>query len=92
MDISRPNTAGPRPVVDSSAQQVAERAPVASPASVNPPAAARPDALRAALQALPDVDLDRVAALRQALQDGSLDTSPENLATDMLAFHRGGRH
>ena len=91
MDISRPNIAGPRPITDSSARQVAERTAVASPASANPPAAARPDALRAALQALPDVDLDRVAALRQALAEGSLDTSPENLATDMLAFHRGAR-
>ena len=91
MDISRPHLAVPRAIADSSTQQVSERTAVTGPASVNQPATVRPDALRAALQALPDVDLDRVAALRQALAEGSLDTSPENLATDMLAFHRGSR-
>lgn len=93
MDISRPNSAGTRPIVESSAQPVvAERVPAATPVSSPKLATARPDALHAALKALPDVDMDRVASLRQALQDGSLDISPENLAADMLVFHRGGRH
>lgn len=91
MDITRPNLSGIRPLTESSAQQVAERAPLTKPASPSQPSAARADALRAALQALPEVDMELVAALRQSVQDGSLDTSPERLAAGMLAFH-GGRH
>ena len=91
MEITRPNLSGVRPLAESAAQQVAEHAPVAKPKSPSQPAsAARADALRAALQALPEVDMDLVAALRQSLQDGSLDSSPESLAAGMLAFH-GGR-
>ena len=41
------------------------------------------------LQALPDVDMERVQALRQALQEGRLNTDPAALAADMLAYHRG---
>lgn len=91
MDITRPSITGSRPITDTSAAQVGERSPVAKPAAPAQPATARPDALHAALQALPEVDMDRVAALRQALAEGSLDTSAQNLATDMLAFHRGSR-
>lgn len=91
MEITRPNLSGVRPIVESSAQPVAERAPLAKSASQSQSSAARADALRAAIQALPDVDLELVAAVRQSLQDGSLDTSPESLAAGMLAFH-GGRH
>lgn len=42
-----------------------------------------------ALRAMPDVDLDRVAAIKQALQRGEISTDPAELAGSMLAYHRG---
>lgn len=42
-----------------------------------------------ALRAMPEVDLDRVAAIRQALQQGEISTDPAELAGSMLAYHRG---
>ncbi len=91
MDIIRPSIGGPRYTAEVTARQSVEPAPQAAPVRAVSTNEARPDALHSALQALPDVDLDRVAALRQALQDGTLDTSPETLAADMLAFHRSDR-
>lgn len=92
MEIIRPNIASPRLATDATARQNVERTPEATPVRSITTSQARPDALHSALQALPEVDMDRVAALRQALQDGTLDTSAETLASDMLAFHRGAQY
>ena len=92
MEIIRPSIASPRLATEATARQSVERTAEAAPARSSTTAHARPDALHSALQALPDVDMARVAALRQALQDGTLDTSAEALASDMLAFHQGNRY
>jgi negative regulator of flagellin synthesis FlgM len=42
-----------------------------------------------ALRAMPEVDLDRVAAIKQALQRGEISTDPGELAGSMLSYHRG---
>ncbi|QUE76171.1 flagellar biosynthesis anti-sigma factor FlgM [Stutzerimonas stutzeri] len=42
-----------------------------------------------ALRAMPEVDLDRVAAIKQALQRGEISTDVGDLASSMLSFHRG---
>lgn len=42
-----------------------------------------------ALRAMPDVDLDRVAAIKQALQRGEISTDVGELASSMLSYHRG---
>lgn len=42
-----------------------------------------------ALRAMPEVDLDRVAAIKQALQRGEISTHPGELAGSMLSYHRG---
>jgi len=42
-----------------------------------------------ALRAMPEVDLDRVAAIRQALQRGEISTDVGELASSMLSYHRG---
>nr|MBF0683072.1 flagellar biosynthesis anti-sigma factor FlgM [Pseudomonas sp.] len=42
-----------------------------------------------ALRAMPEVDLDRVAAIKQALQRGEIDTDLGQLASSMLSYHRG---
>lgn len=45
--------------------------------------------MQQALRAMPDVDLEKVAKLKQALQRGELATDPAALASSMLAYHRG---
>jgi len=45
--------------------------------------------LHDALRDLPEVDLDRVKAIRQALQRGEIATDVEALAGSMLSYHRG---
>jgi negative regulator of flagellin synthesis FlgM len=45
--------------------------------------------MQEALRALPDVDLDKVAALRQALQRGELASDSASLAASMLDYHGG---
>lgn len=47
--------------------------------------------LQASLAGAADVDLDRVAAIRQALADGKLSTDLAELAASMLAYHRGAQ-
>lgn len=46
--------------------------------------------LQEALGALPDVDLDKVAAIRDALARGEISLDPEALSRSMLDFHGGG--
>jgi negative regulator of flagellin synthesis FlgM len=43
------------------------------------------DKLKARLDAVPDIRHERVAALRQAILDGSFDIFPERIASAMLA-------
>ncbi|KIV75631.1 hypothetical protein SZ55_0217 [Pseudomonas sp. FeS53a] len=47
------------------------------------------EALQEALRELPEIDLDRVLALRELLREKGLDTRPETLARSMLGHHRG---
>ena len=88
MEISRHLKPAPTPPSD------------ASPARHEQPRAALQSAARSvailpleqmqeALRAMPEVDLDRVAAIRLALQSGEISTDPGELATSMLAYHRG---
>ncbi|MDF3933850.1 flagellar biosynthesis anti-sigma factor FlgM [Pseudomonas citronellolis] len=46
--------------------------------------------LQDALGALPDVDLDKVAAVRDALARGEISLDVEALSRSMLDFHGGG--
>jgi negative regulator of flagellin synthesis FlgM len=43
--------------------------------------------LQEALRSLPDVDLEKVAAIRQALRNGELDSSSSALAISILTYH-----
>lgn len=47
------------------------------------------EALQDALRELPEIDLDRVLALRELLREKGLDTRPDTLARAMLGHHRG---
>lgn len=89
MEISRTPISSPMASTDkaesSRARQVADSSPAQLPST---PALAL-ESLQAALHALPEVDMQRVESLRQALAEGRLDNSPEQLAAGMLDYHRG---
>ncbi len=70
----------------STARQQPQRA---APQSTERPATLPLEQMQEALRAMPEVDLDRVAAIRQALQQGAISTDPAELAGSMLAYHRG---
>lgn len=75
------------PTEQSTARQEAARQP-AQPASRQ--AESLPlEQMHEALRAMPEVDLDRVAAIKQALQRGEIATDVAELASSMLSFHRG---
>lgn len=60
-------------------------APVARPVSAEP----RLERLQEALRSLPDIDLDKVAAIKQALQRGEILSDSAALASSMLTYHSG---
>ncbi|WP_120994476.1 flagellar biosynthesis anti-sigma factor FlgM [Stutzerimonas urumqiensis] len=77
-------------------------AAVEAPAKARPTAAAQPatsarpanaslplEQMQAALRSLPDLDLDKVAAIKAALARGEIDTDAATLAGHVLAHHRG---
>ncbi|WP_222910323.1 MULTISPECIES: flagellar biosynthesis anti-sigma factor FlgM [Pseudomonadaceae] len=88
MEISRHfKPASVTPTELSTARQVAAR-PAAQPAARQ--AESLPlEQMHDALRAMPEVDLDRVAAIKQALQRGEISTDVGELASSMLSYHRG---
>jgi negative regulator of flagellin synthesis FlgM len=62
----------------------ADASPVAKPTE------ARLDVLQDAMRSLADVDMDKVAAAKQALLRGDIDTGDTaSLASSILSYHRG---
>jgi Anti-sigma-28 factor, FlgM. len=61
----------------------ADASPVAKSAE------ARLDVLRDAMRSLPDVDMDKVTAAKQALLRGDINTDIAALASSILSYHRG---
>jgi len=61
-------------------------------AAIEPPAAveARMAPLREALRALPEVDMEKVQAVKNALARGELHDDPPGLARAMLSWAPGG--
>jgi negative regulator of flagellin synthesis FlgM len=47
------------------------------------------ESLQDNLRALPEVDLDKVEQIKQALQRGEISLDPEALAASMRAYHNG---
>ncbi len=72
-------TASVRPVSARPAAQLAARQAESLPL----------EQMHDALRAMPEVDLDRVAAIKQALQRGEISTDVGDLASSMLSYHRG---
>lgn len=88
MEISRHFKPAPTPAAEASST----RQPSARPAAetlVRQSASLPLEQMHDALRAMPEIDLDRVAAIKQALQRGEISSDPAELAGSMLAYHRG---
>jgi negative regulator of flagellin synthesis FlgM len=90
MEISRNITAGysaPAESVASPKVETSEQAPKVQP--VGPKPEPRLEQLQEAIRALPDIDLEQVAAIKKALAKGELSADVKVLAHSILAYHRG---
>lgn len=96
MEINRQFTAGFTAQSDVQGLGKAERSPSAQP-QLQPAATVAPSSseelpleqLQESLRKLPDVDLDKVAALKRALQRGELVSDSAALAGSILDYHGG---
>lgn len=86
MEITRQPTLGLNVTRQTaSASQGTAAAPVAAVPEVKPAL----EQIQAALGQLPQVDLDKVAAIKAALANGELASDSASLATAMVTYHRG---
>jgi len=65
--------------------------PAAAASSTAKPATGEPrlEQLQETLRSLPEIDLDKVAAIKQALQRGEILSDSAALASSMLSYHSG---
>lgn len=63
--------------------------PVKAPGTAAGTGEPRLEQLQAAMRDLPDVDLDRVAAIKLALQRGEIASDSATLASSIVSYHRG---
>lgn len=91
MEINRTLPAAPVTPLEATSRHDREPSSVpASVASLYSRESSMPlETLQEALRELPEIDLDRVLALRELLREKGLDTRPETLARSMLGHHRG---
>lgn len=91
MEINRTLPAAPVTPLEATSRH--DREPSSVPAGVSSLRAREAsmplETLQEALRELPEIDLDRVLALRELLREKGLDTRPETLARSMLGHHRG---
>ena len=89
---SRPTTGGSTrvgsPAADATAKELKQNAASNAPAeTVKLSAEAQTlQKLEETVAQLPDVDTDRVAQIKQAIEDGSYKTDPERVAAKLLQF------
>lgn len=91
MEINRTLPAAPVTPLEATSRHDREPSSVpASVASLHSRESSMPlETLQEALRELPEIDLDRVLALRELLREKGLDTRPDTLARSMLGHHRG---
>lgn len=91
MEINRTLPAAPVTPLEATSRHDRESSSVpAGVASLRAREASMPlETLQEALRELPEIDLDRVLALRELLREKGLDTRPDSLARAMLGHHRG---
>jgi negative regulator of flagellin synthesis FlgM len=89
MEISRNITAGysaPAEPVASPNRETAGQPKVQAPGQKPEP---RLEQLQEAMRALPEIDMEQVAAIKKALARGELSADVKVLAHSILAYHRG---
>lgn len=89
MEISRHLTPALSVHTEATGKAVGEQARPARESAPERGAEPRLEALQNAMRSLPEVDLDKVAAIKAALQRGEISTDAGALATSMLAYHNG---
>ena len=93
MEITRQPVVNFSPSTERPVSGTTERASSGPVAPVSAPAAIKPglEQIHSALGQLPQVNLDKVAALKAALAAGELTSDSASLASAMLTYHRGDR-
>ncbi len=89
MEISRNIKAGYSAPTESVARTKTETAEQPKVAAAGPKPEPRLEQLQEAMRALPEIDLDQVAAIKKALANGELSSDVKVLAHSILAYHRG---
>ncbi len=89
MEISRNIKAGYSAPAEPAASTKAEAAEQPKVAAAGPKPEPRLEQLQEAMRALPEIDLDQVAAIKKALANGELSSDVKVLAHSILAYHRG---
>ena len=92
MEISRNIKAGYSTPAEATSGTKAEATNAASTekvAAAGPKPEPRLEQLQEAMRALPEIDMDQVAAIKQALARGELSSDVKVLAHSILAYHRG---
>lgn len=93
MEIIRQPVISLIPLAERAVPGSSERTGSAAVAPVSAPAAVKPglERIQSALGQLPQVDLEKVAALKAALAAGELSSDSASLAGAMLTYHCGER-
>ena len=92
MEISRNIKAGysaPTETTSSAKTDAATSARAEKVAAAGPKPEPRLEQLQEAMRALPEIDLEQVAAIKKALANGDLSSDVKVLAHSILAYHRG---
>lgn len=88
MEISKHLKAGYSLAAEAASSTKTESASTAKTAAVAAKAEPRLEQLQEAMRALPEIDMDQVTAIKQALARGELSSDVKVLAHSILAYHR----
>lgn len=88
MEISKHLKAGYSLAAEAASSTKTEPASTAKTAAVAAKAEPRLEQLQEAMRALPEIDMDQVTAIKQALARGELSSDVKVLAHSILAYHR----
>lgn len=88
MEISKHLKAGYSLPAETANSTKTEPTSTAKTAAVAPKVEPRLEQLQEAMRALPEIDMDQVTAIKQALARGELSSDVKVLAHSILAYHR----
>jgi negative regulator of flagellin synthesis FlgM len=88
MEISRNTQAGYSAPTEAATSAKTDAASSPKAAAVSQKPEPRLEQLQEAMRALPEIDMDQITAIKQALVRGDLSTDVKILAHSILAYHR----